>query len=288
MLTLVLATASAFADALNLVTQHVASTAAPARNKGWRLALYLVRSPLWLFGAAAMLAAFGLQALALYYGRESVVQSVLVSELVFSLVIGRVWLRRDVAGGAWAAASVTAAGLAVFLVMSEPKGGHAGATSSAWLPALLTFGIMAAGFAVAARHRSAAGRAAFYAAASGITGALAATFMKSVVDTLGSRGPVAALESGPLYGLIAVGALGVVFTQAALHQGPLAVSQPLMLIVNPVASLILGIWIFGEHFEGGWWKVVLGLAGFSLMAAGVVVLARTAPSLAAPPAGPEP
>jgi len=44
----VFAFASAFANALNVVTQHLASTAAPARDKGWRLAMYLIRNPLWL------------------------------------------------------------------------------------------------------------------------------------------------------------------------------------------------------------------------------------------------
>jgi hypothetical protein len=52
------AVGSAFANSLNLVTQHVASTAAPARVKGRRLALYLIRNPLWLFGVVAMVGAF--------------------------------------------------------------------------------------------------------------------------------------------------------------------------------------------------------------------------------------
>ena len=89
-------------------------------------------------------ASFLFQAFALYEGRISVVQSILVTELVFSLVIGRVWLRRHVAPAAWVSASVTSAGLAVFLVMSEPKGGHPQATAQAWLPALLTCGGVAA------------------------------------------------------------------------------------------------------------------------------------------------
>ena len=144
MLSILFAFASAFTSALNVVTQHVASTAAPAKDKGWRLALYLVRNPLWLFGVGAIMGSFVFQAFALYEGRISVVQSILVTELVFSLVIGRGWLRRHVAPAAWVSASVTSVGLAVFLVMSEPKGGHPQATAQAWLPALLTCGGVAA------------------------------------------------------------------------------------------------------------------------------------------------
>ena len=55
-MSLLFALLAAFSTALNVVTQHVASTAAPATEKGRRLALYLIRSPLWLLGVGAMVA----------------------------------------------------------------------------------------------------------------------------------------------------------------------------------------------------------------------------------------
>jgi drug/metabolite transporter (DMT)-like permease len=282
-LSILLAFASAFTSALNLVTQHVASTAAPAKDKGWRLALYLARNPLWLFGVGAIVASFLLQAFALYEGRISVVQSILVTELVFSLLIGRLWLRRTVVPAAWASASLTSAGLAVFLVMSEPKGGHPQATVSAWLPALLTCGGVAAAMVVLAGRGSPLRRGALYASASGVISAVMATFLKSTSDALGDNGALAALKQGALYGLIVAMVLEIVLTQAALHYGPLAVSQPLMVILNPFVSIVLGIWLYGEHFEGGPWKIAVGALGFVAMLTGVVFLSRTAPSLAATP-----
>jgi drug/metabolite transporter (DMT)-like permease len=274
---------SAFANSLNLVTQHVASTAAPATVKGWRLALYLIRNPLWLFGVAAVVGAFVLQALALYNGRLSVVQSILVTELVFTLVIGRVWLRRPVATAAWISASLTSAGLALFLVMSQPEGGHPQATPDAWLPALLTFGGASVVLTVLAAGGSPVRRAALYGTASGIVWALFAVFVKSVTDVLEASGVLAVLEHGAIYGLVVAGIVGTVLTQAALRHGPLTVSQPLMVIVNPVVSIALGIWLFGEHFKGSGWTIVLAAVGFVAMALGVVFLGRTAPSLEAAP-----
>jgi drug/metabolite transporter (DMT)-like permease len=274
---------SSFCNSLNVVTQHVASTAAPAKDKGWRLALYLIRNPLWLLGVGAMVAAFLLQAIALYEGRVSVVQSILVTELVFTLVIGRVWLRRRVAPAAWASAGVTSAGLAVFLVMSEPKGGHADVTAGAWIPALLVCGGLAAGLAVLAGKGSPMRRAALYASASGIVWALFASFLKSTTDVLGSSGVVNVLKHGAIYGIVVAGITGTVLTQAALHYGPLSVSQPVMVIVNPLFSIMLGVWLYGEHFEGSGLRVALGALGFVAMGVGVVFLARTAPSLASTP-----
>jgi hypothetical protein len=283
------ALAAAFSNALNVVTQHVASTAASPRDKGWRLALYLVRNPLWLLGVGAMIASFVFQALALYNGRLSVVQSILVSELVFSLVIGRLWLRRAVVAAAWGSALLTSAGLAVFLVMSEPKGGHEGATAGAWLPALLSFGGLALILTVLAGGRSPTWKGALYATASGIVWALLATFLKSATDELGSDGLVAMLSHGAIYGVVAAGVVGTILTQAALHYGPLAVSQPFMVIVDPIASVALGVWLYGEHFEGGPGRLAIGVLGFAAMVAGVVLLARTAPSFeSSPRSDPEP
>jgi hypothetical protein len=47
------ALAAAFCSEVNLLTRRAASISAPNREKGWRLALYLVRQPLWLLGWAA-------------------------------------------------------------------------------------------------------------------------------------------------------------------------------------------------------------------------------------------
>jgi hypothetical protein len=81
--------------------------------------------------------------------------------------------------------------------------------------------------------------------------------------------------------VVAAGIAGTILTQAALHHGPLAVSQPLMVTVDPFVSIILGVWLFGEHFEGGPLKIAAGALGFAAMVVGVVFLARTAPSFAA-------
>jgi drug/metabolite transporter (DMT)-like permease len=273
--------AAAFTNALDVITQHFASTAAPAKDKGWRLALYLVRNPLWLFGVGAMIASFVLQAVALHNGRVSQVQSIMVTELVFTLLIGSIWLHRHVATAAWLSASLTAAGLAVFLIASEPKGGHAQATRSAWLPAVLLFGGLVLLFCVVARGGSPVRRAALYASGSGICWALLAVFLKSATDLLATDGVLVTLQQGAIYGVVAAGIAGTILTQAALHHGPLAVSQPLMVTVDPFVSIILGVWFFGEHFEGGPLKIATGALGFAAMVVGVVFLARTAPSFAA-------
>lgn len=127
-------------------------------------------------------------------------------------------------------------------------------------------------------------RAALYATASGVVWALLATFLKSATDLLGAQGVVAVLQQGAVYGVIVAGIVGTVLTQGALHYGPLAVSQPLMVIVDPFVSIMLGVWLYGEHFQGGPARIVVGVLGFAAMVVGGVLVARTAPSLASEPA----
>src|SRR5258708_2934621 len=187
-LTGVLALAAAFSNAVNVMTQHSASVAAPKREKGWRLVAYLFRQPLWLLGWIAAVGGFVLQALALHHGRLSVVQPILVTELVFVLVLRRVWIRQDVARAAWRAVLVACVGLGVFLAAAEPTGGHPNADTAKWLSALLAFGAAIALLAAAGMRGSPVRRTSSFSAAGALAWAPMATFIKSTTETLAMFG----------------------------------------------------------------------------------------------------
>jgi drug/metabolite transporter (DMT)-like permease len=276
-LAVVFALAAAFSNAVNLMTQHSASTSAPKREKGWRLALYLVRQPLWLLGAAAAVGSFVFQALALHNGLLSVVQPVLVTELVFVLVLRRVWIRQDVARTAWAAVLVVCVALAVFLTVAEPTGGHPEPETAEWLSAVLVFGGSIAVLAVLGMRGSPVRRAALFAMAAAFTWALEATFLKTATATLTTSGIGGMLTRWPLYAFIAAIITGTLLQQTALHVGPLSVSQPVLVITDPFAAIILSVWLFDERFTDSPVKIATAVVAFAVMAIGVVVLSRTAP-----------
>jgi hypothetical protein len=271
------ALAAAFCSAVNLLTQHVASISAPKRERGWRLPLYLVRHPLWLLGWAAAAGTFAFQALALHNGLMSVVQPVLVTELVFVLVLRRVWIRQEVAAAAWASVLVVCLALSVFLVAAEPSGGQPAPQTREWLSAGLVFGGAIAVLTVLGRAGPPVRRAAVFAAAAGLAWALEATFLKSATDALAAFGIAGLLTRWPVYALIAAGVGGTLLEQAALHVGPLSVSQPILVIINPLASIILSVWLFDERFTNSPAKITIAVMSFAVMAAGVTMLTRTAP-----------
>ncbi len=282
LLVVVFALAAALANAVNLLTQHKASIGAPRRVKGWRLALYLPRQPLWLLGVAAAVGSFIFQALALHNGPMSVVQPLLVTELVFVLVLRQVWIHQDVARAAWAWVSVVCVTLGVFLAVGEPTGGHPFPAARQWLSAGLVFGGAIAVLALLGLRGAPARRAAVLAAATGLAAALEASFLKTAAQTLAVSGVGGMLTDWPVYAFIAATITGALLQQGALHVGPLSVSQPILVITDPFASIILSVWLFGEHFTDSPAKVAIAAVAFAIMAAGVTMLTRTAPQDLAP------
>jgi drug/metabolite transporter (DMT)-like permease len=281
-LTVVFAVAAAFSNGVNVLTQHSASVAAPKREKGWRLVAYLFRQPLWLLGWIAAVGGFVFQALALHNGQLSVVQPILVTELVFVLVLRRVWIHQDVARAAWAAVLVVCVALGVFLTVAEPMGGRPAPETAQWLSAGLVFGGMIALLAAAGMRGSPVRRAAAFAVSAALAWALMATFIKTATDTLATSGIGGLLTSWPVYALAAAALTGTLLEQSALHLGPLSVSQPLLVIVNPFASIALSVWLFDERFTDSPAKIAIAIVAFAVMAVGVTVLSRTAPQDLAP------
>ena len=277
-ITLIFALAAALANAVHLMTQHAASARASHEHRGWHLVTFLVRQPLWLLGWVAAAGGFAFQAIALHSGQLSIVQPLLVTELVFALVLRRVWIRQHIAKRAWTAALVTCAALAVFLATAEPHGGHVRPDAADWVVALAIFGGAAATLTVLAHRGSPVRRAALYATAASITWAVMAAFIKATTDVLAASGPLGTLAHWPLYALIACGVLGSVLQQAALQVGPLSVSQPLIVVVDPAVAIVLSALIFDEQFTVSLAQRVIAGVAFCVMAAGVTLLSRSAPT----------
>lgn len=277
-MTIVAALLAAFCNALNMVTQHIASISDPGHSKGWRFVRYLMSNPLWLFGWVALAGAFVFQAWALHIGQMSVVQPLLVTELVFALVLRRLWVHQHIRVVTWAAAGATVGMLALFVAMSEPTGGNAAPTSSAWASAVAVTAGLAAILAATSFRGSPVRRAALLGASASVSWALVAAFIKATTDTLTQYGLGGMFTHWPVYALAVAGLSAEYLNQAALHVGPLSASQPVLVVVDPIVSIALSVWIFGEQFTEDALRIVLAVVAFVGMCAAVLVLVRTAPA----------
>jgi len=140
------------------------------------------------------------------------------------------------------------------------------------------FGGAVAVLALLARWGSPLRRAALYATAGSVTWALMATFIKAATDALAVSGPIGMLARWPIYALILSGIVGSVLQQAALQVGPLSVSQPLLVVVDPAVSIVLSVWLFDERFTVSTAQRVVAVVAFLAMAVGVTLLSRAAPA----------
>ena len=172
---------------------------------------------------------------------------------------------------------VVCAALAVFLTVAEPGGGHPAPETAQWLSAVFASGGAIAVLAAAGMRGSPVRRAAVFAMAAALAWALMATFLKTATQTLATSGIGGMLTRWPVYALAAAAVAGTLLEQSALHVGPLSVSQPLLVITNPLASITLSIWLFDERFTDSPAKITIAVLAFAVMAAGVTVLSRTAP-----------
>ena len=268
---------TALSNAFAVATQHIASTSDEKKSSGLQLVVYLFRHPLWLLGWVGMGGSLVFQSLALHFGPLSVVQPLLVTELIMALALRRLWLRQSIRPATWIAAIVTGAGLITFLAATSPSGGVFTPSTSKWIgPVFITFGAVAL-LIILAQRGSPNRRAALFASATAITWALEATFIKATTNTISAFGWGGAVSRWPLYALCVGGAIGLFCEQSALHVGPLSVSQPFIVIVDPIVSVVLGIWLYREHLLSGVLHLGVGALAFALMCVGIVALTRTAP-----------
>lgn len=286
LLSALFAVLTAVANASGTVLQRIAAQRVPPGDAfSVRLVRHLVHSPAWLGGIAVIVGAALCQALALGLGTLSLVQPILVTELPFTLLIACAVSRRRLSPVGWAASLMVAAGLGLALAAAAPAEGRDPVTAGVWVLALGVSGACMAACVVAAlpRPRGKA-RAALFASASAIGYALTATLMKAAADTFSRGGLGAFLATWQTYAFVGAGAIALFLLANAMESGPLIASQPPLTLGEALASLALGILVYGDRVRGGWWLVPEGI-GAVLVTWGVLLLPRveTESGTTAPP-----
>ncbi len=268
----------AFSQALTSVLQRLANVAgSDEKRSGWGTTKFLVRQPIWLLGMVCLGGTFIFTALALYFGTLATVQPILVTELIFTLALRALWLHDRIATRTWGAAALLCAGLFGFLVVAHPEEGHGRPTPAAWAVALGSRGLLIVVLLVLSRWGSPARKAALLGAAAALVWAVDAAFVKAATEVLAHEGWSGLFEHWPVYAVVASGVLGTVLLQAAFAAGPLAASQSALLIVDPLASIAIGIELFGEQLRSSPIAVALQALFLGGMFVGVVLLSKWAP-----------
>jgi hypothetical protein len=234
----------------------------------------LVRTPTWVAGFTANILGFLLHAGALHTGSITVVQAILVSQLLMALPLaslrtGQAPLPRDWLG---TVAVCTGIGSLVVLHGAPAAGTAAGARTGVALIAGAAVTVMVTLVSVARlAHAHAQTRTALVGIAAGTGFSVTAALTVVLTGTIARDG----LTSWPAFALAASAAASGLLVQDAFASGSLPTALTAMTITDPVASWVWGAVVFDATPPTGLWTL-LGYAGCGLLiATGVVTLAHS-------------
>ena len=271
----VLALAAALANALTSILQRMGVEDAP-EDATLRLSLmtHALRRGVWLAGFAVMVGSFLCQAVALHLGDLSQVQPILTTELLLLVLILSTWFRFRITSREWLGAFAAAGGLAGFLIAAQPTPGASAPTNLSWLIAGSVCGGVVVVTVLLALRGPRWWRAAMFGAAGAVGFAFTAALIKSVGDVVVGDWTQMFVH-WQTYALAACGLASVFLAQNAFHAGPIAASQTALVMVDPLASLAIGIGLFGDDLRTAGAYGPLEAISLLIMFAGAVSLAQS-------------
>ncbi len=244
--------------------------------------IVLARRPGWLLGAAACAGAFGLQAVALKLGEISLVQSVLLTGIVFTVVARSALDRRIPAPAVLGWVAVTWAGLALFILALPPGDEQPAQASRAAIMVSVGLAVVAVLACIARRcHRRLVTRSVVLGCASGILFGLVAGLVK-LTGLAADRGVLQALSQWPFWLLVAVGGWAVLLSQRAYQAAEISVSTPVLNVCQLLVAMSFGVVVFGEQLTSSPAGTAAEIAGLMIMLLGVTKLASQAADLPRP------
>jgi uncharacterized membrane protein len=245
----VLAVLSALANALTSILQRIGVEDAPEEST-LRLSLltHALKRGVWLLGFAFMVSSFLMQAVALHIGDLSQVQPILTIELPFLVLLLATWFRFHIGLREWLGCLAAAGGLAGFLFFAQPVGGQLVPAGHDWIVAGSVCGAVVVLTVLLALRGPRWWRAAMFGAAGAIGFAFTASLIKTVGDYAAADWTQMFVH-WQTYALALCGVASLFLAQNAFHAGPIAASQTALVLVDPLASLALGIGLYGDNLR---------------------------------------
>jgi drug/metabolite transporter (DMT)-like permease len=233
-----------------VVIQREAALEAPAELAARPgLLLRLIRRPRWLLGLAGQIVAFGLQAAALHRGSLVVVQPIVTTSLLFTLLLAWVWYHEAISAAEWRGVVLVLAGLSFFLIVAHPsEQSSAVAGARDWLTSAALVIWVVATMVGAGLRSSGRARAAFFGVAAGFGEAFMTVLAKAFAGSFG-HGVLHVFATWTPYALVAGGITALLLTATAYQAGHPTIALPIITVADPVVGCLIGIGLFGEQLR---------------------------------------
>lgn len=259
---------------VSVLQQSAAATVPPGCSLRPGLIIALIQRPRWLLGTLAEVGAYGLQFAALRRGSLILVQTVMVSGLLFVLPLGAAVSHRRLRRSERLGAVGVVLGLSVFLSVGVPTRGLGKASDLAWVAVLGLVWAFVGTLVLVAPSTPGKARAAYLGAACGALFGLNAALAKEVGHLL-DHGALHALGGWEPYALAVSAVVGFLLAQSAFQAGPLEASLPLVAILDPLVAALIGVFAFHEGVATQPLAVVAEIGAVVAMVGGVAALTRS-------------
>ena len=74
------------------------------------------------------------------------------------------------------------------------------------------------------------------------------------------------------YALVGTGVVGLFLIQSSFHAGPITASQAAITIIDPIVSVIIGIYLFHDRLDTAGWRLPVEVVAILVVVAGLMVL----------------
>ena len=217
---------------------------------------------------------FVVQAMALYFGSLAVVQTLLVTEMVFVVLALWLWYSMDLRPRDAVSALAATGGVAVFLAAAAPTSGSLHPSDRLWWVVAGVVVVAITGLLVASRRGPDWWRALSMGASASVGFAFTAALTKIVTNLL-TRGWSPLLEAWQTYGLIVFGLGSFFLMQSAFQVGPFAASQSTLILVNPYVSIAIGAILFGDKLHSNTADIAIETLSLLVMVLGAIGLSTS-------------
>ena len=159
-------------------------------------------------------------------------------------------------------------------MVAAPGGGEVVPSRHSWILVFVVIGAVSAGCAALGFTGPRWFRAAMFGAAGAVLFALSAALTKQFT-TLVSEGWGHVFTDWVPYALVATGVVGLFLIQSSFHAGPITSSQAAITLIDPMVSVVIGIYLFHDHLETADWRLPVEVVAIVVVAAGVLLLSTS-------------
>jgi len=265
---------AAMLNASSSVMQRLA-TEKPAAKKLFsnRFVYAMIKNRLFIFGFTLQVLAFLFQALALKNGPLIIVEPLMTCDLIFLLLLINLKLHIHIQFRDWLSVAAIIGGLTGLFLATNPTEGHLNYHATPWIILVSVVTPIIVVLSITIRRQSSPTLRAVLAAIGAATAfAMNAAFTKLSLNLLTKYGVVSMLTSWPIFALIISGIISLYLMLNAYGSGPLAVSQPIMEVIEPTVAVIIGILIFGDRYNSSAGTLAIGFVCALILVGGIIGL----------------